>query len=119
MCLRVDPNGHGDGKGTHVSIFICIMRGAYDVSLKWPFQGTVIVQILNQAGDDDCYQRSIRFPDRAPDSNAGRVTDRERSSGQGFHQFISHNSLDHDASRGTQYLRGDCLRIRILRVKGK
>ena len=93
MCLQVYPNGHGDGKGTHVSIFICMMRGAYDVSLKWPFRGTVIVQILNQAGDDNYYQRSIHFTDRTPDSNAGRVTNRERSAGQGFHQFISHSSL--------------------------
>ena len=79
----------------------------------------MIVQILNQAGDDNYYQRSIPFTDRTPDSNAGRVTNRERSAGQGFHQFISHSSLDYDAFRGTQYLQRDSLRIRVSRVKGK
>ena len=119
MCLRVDPNGYGDGMGTHVSIFTCIMRGIFDANLKWPFRGEIVIQILNQAEDGNNFQRSIPFTDQTQDSNAGRVTNKERSAGQGFTQFISHSSLDYDISRGTQYLRGDCLRIRILRVKGK
>ena len=118
MRLRVDSNGYGDGKGTHVSIFLCMMGGAYDASLKWPFQGNVIIQIVNQAKNDSYYQRSIQFTDRT-DSNTGRVTHRERWAGQGFSQFISHSSLDSDAYRSIQYLQRDCLRIRILRVKGK
>ena len=30
MCVRVDPNGNGDGKGTHVSIFTYMMQGPFD-----------------------------------------------------------------------------------------
>ena len=40
MCLRVDAN---DGKGTHVSVYVCLMRGDNDDNLKWPFKGTVEV----------------------------------------------------------------------------
>ena len=34
MCIRVDPNGHGDGKGTHISIFTFLMKGSYDDHLE-------------------------------------------------------------------------------------
>jgi len=29
------------GKGTHVSLFFVVMRGAYDALLKWPFRQKV------------------------------------------------------------------------------
>ena len=34
MCIRVDPNGDGDGKGTHVSVFTYLMKGPFDDHLK-------------------------------------------------------------------------------------
>ena len=33
MCLRVDANGNGDSKNSHVSIFVYMVRGEYDKSL--------------------------------------------------------------------------------------
>ena len=30
MCIKVYPNGYGDGKGTHISIFTCLIKGSYD-----------------------------------------------------------------------------------------
>jgi len=41
MCARLYLNGDGMGKGTHVSLFFVIMRGAYDALLKWPFRQKV------------------------------------------------------------------------------
>ena len=37
MCLRVYADGNDDGKGTHVSVFVRLMRGEHDNYLKWPF----------------------------------------------------------------------------------
>ncbi len=51
MRLRVDANGDGNGKGTHVSVYICLMRGDNDDNLKWPFKGTIEVSLLNQLED--------------------------------------------------------------------
>ena len=51
MCLRVDANGCGDGKGTHVSVYAYLIRGEYDDLLKWPFQGSIVVQLCNQLED--------------------------------------------------------------------
>ena len=89
MCVRVDANGNGDGKGTHVSVFSYLMKGDNDDSLTWPFPGTVTVELLNQLEDKNHYKRTITF---SADSRASkRVVNGERASvGWGCHEFISH-----------------------------
>ena len=37
MCLSIDANGIGCGEGTHLSVFMYLMRGEFDDQLKWPF----------------------------------------------------------------------------------
>ena len=61
MCVKVYPNGCGDGKGTHISIFTHLMKGSYDDHLKWPFRGVTTIQIVNQAGDHDHIEKSITY----------------------------------------------------------
>ena len=51
MCLGVFPGGNGEGRGTHVSLFIHIMKGESDSQLKWPFRGSVVIEMLNQQAD--------------------------------------------------------------------
>ena len=51
MCLGVFPGGNGEGKGTHVSLFVHLMKGENDSELKWPFRGSVVVELLNQQAD--------------------------------------------------------------------
>ena len=41
MCIRVYANGNGDGAGTHVSVYLVLMRGIFDDDLKWPLQGDI------------------------------------------------------------------------------
>ncbi len=48
LCLSFAVNGIGDGKGNHVSVYACLMKGEYDDSLTWPFLGTVTFELLNQ-----------------------------------------------------------------------
>ena len=52
MCLRVEANGLLVGKNSHVSVYLYMMRGEYDESLKWPFRGDITIQLLNQVGGD-------------------------------------------------------------------
>ena len=68
----------------HYRISVCIMRGPFDAHLKWPFRGSITMQIVNQAGDCDHIERTVHFTDKTPDDIAGRVTGGELSSGQGF-----------------------------------
>ena len=51
MCLGVFPGGNGDGKGNSISVFIHMMKGECDSELKWPFRGSVVVELLNQMAD--------------------------------------------------------------------
>ena len=42
MCLRLYLDGDGQGKGSHVSLFLVIMKSDYDDLLTWPFKQKVI-----------------------------------------------------------------------------
>ena len=48
LCLRLYMDGDGDGKGTHLSFFLTIMKGEFDALLQWPFKQTVTLTLLDQ-----------------------------------------------------------------------
>ncbi|XP_044517439.1 TNF receptor-associated factor 1 [Gracilinanus agilis] len=48
LCLRIYLNGDGMGKGTHLSLFIVVMKGKYDALLEWPFRNKVTFMLLDQ-----------------------------------------------------------------------
>ena len=54
MCLMVYVSGDGNGAGTHVSIYLFLMRGPYDDELqrldRWPLRGVFTIILLNQCG---------------------------------------------------------------------
>ena len=119
MCLHVYANGCGAGKGTHVSVFTCLMRGEFDSHLKWPFRGTVTIQLVNQLEDNEHHTETITY--RAyttPETSAARVTDGERSEGGwGWFEFLPHSELGLSVANNRQYLKDDCLIFRIMSVK--
>ena len=117
MSIRVDINGNGSGKGTHVSIFTHLMQGPYYDHLKWPFRGEITIQIVNQAGDHSHVEETIPYNDETPDIYAGRVIDKERADGWGRHQFLAHTDLEYNAAKKTQYLKDDIIIVRVIRVK--
>ena len=115
MCLEVHPNGGGDGKGTHVSAFTCLMKGPFDDHLKWPFRGEITIQIVNQDGDHDHVEKTIHFNKKTPNANTGRVTgNKERGGGWGYSQFKAHTDLYKAAK--TQYLKDNIFIVRVVRV---
>ena len=112
MCLRVEANGWKDGKNSHVSVYLYMMRGEYDESLKWPFRGDITLQLLNQLAGGVHHTRVIDVTDKSDDDFCKRVVLGERSSGGwGFHEFISHSCLV------PRYLKDDCLKFCIKEVK--
>lgn len=48
FCARLYPYGDGMGKGTHLSLFIVIMKSEYDNLLEWPFTKQVQFSLINQ-----------------------------------------------------------------------
>ena len=108
MCLNIDANGYGDGKNSHISVFAYLMQGEFDSDLKWPFQGYIVVQLLDQEGEDD-HEETIHFRKTAAESSAGRVVGKERANGaQGIHKFITHADLK------PKYLKDGCLHFRVV-----
>ena len=103
MCLKVVANGCNIGKGTHVSVYVCLMRGEFDNYLKWPFRGEVTVQLLNQIEDKGHHEKTLDFANGTPDSCADRVTASERAASWGRPQFISHRALNYN--KNCQYLK--------------
>ena len=117
LCVRVLLNGMGSGRGTHVSVYVYLMRGKNDGGLVWPFRGNIQIHLLNQISDGNNHEQSIDFSESAHPSVASRVTVGERSvRGQGFAQFVSHLDLKFDSVRNRQFLRNDCLRFRVAAV---
>ena len=115
MCLRVDVNGRGDGKGTHVSVYAYLMRGDNDNNLKWPFKGTIKVSLLNQLEDGQHHTERLWTPDcTVPEVAERRVMEGERAAnGFGKRQFIPHLDLACNDENHCQYLKDDILFLRV------
>ena len=112
MCIGLDAHGEGDGKGTHVTVCVLLMRGENDDNVTWPFIGVVTVEILNQLADKEHHQQTITFPEDKDDDCNSRVVDMETAAiGRGCHTFISHADLGPATNR--QFLKDDCLYFRV------
>jgi TNF receptor-associated factor 4 len=112
MCLLVYANGcHSDeSKGTHISVFVCMMRGENDDRLTWPFSGEVNIELLNQLEDANHFARLICYTD---EKSRKRVYTSNTGEGSGHRAFCPHSGLVYDATRNCQYLKDDCLCFRV------
>ena len=97
ICLRVVSAGNGDGKGTHVSVYLHLMKGPHDDKLEqsghWPLRGTFTIELLNQFTDDDHYTRSMLLSGYLCSECTNRVVEGDMATGVGFDQFISHDVI--------------------------
>ena len=93
----------------YLYVYSHLLRGEYDAGLKWPFRGTVVVQLLNQLSDDNHYDYVFDYS-QASDDMSQRVTSGERSEYMYPSIFcLPLNSLDYNSSKKCQYLKNDCL----------
>ena len=117
LCVRIDANGYKKQRGTHMSVFICLMRGEYDDDLSWPFCGEITVELLDQNAQDSWegnHQRCTICYDENSDYHGQRVVLGEKSlAGEGEYQFIPHSKLHPDQDSTVQYLKDDCLQFRV------
>ena len=120
LCIKVLANGHSTGKYTHISIGANLMKGDYDNNLQWPFEGDVVIELLNWREDNDHYRGNTISVNRNYDldgSITGRVTEREYApKAWGRPCFISYSSLLYNPDTNTEYLQDDCLRLRVVDV---
>ena len=121
MCISVDANGSETGRGTHISVFLHIMRGEYDDTLKWPFHGEVTVQLLNQRKNAKHHEKTLIQAadcsfDRLKECVARVEGQQQYGPGWGHDTFISHGKLSYSARKNCQYLMNDCLKFQVNKV---
>ena len=107
FCLKVHANGYGSGKGSHITIAVVIMKGQHDDNLKWPFTGTIIIEVLNWLKDKE-HKKQILTIDT--NDKIARVSKGEYGADYGLDNFIAHSSL---SSTNTKYLYQDCICVRV------
>ncbi len=113
ICLGMDANGWGTGKGTYVSVHVYFMRGEFDNSLKWPFRGVISYQLLNQVDGNDHETHTLVYDDKTPNKYCNKVTKGDKSEGWGHPMCIAHSKLE------PRHLRNDTLLFQIHKVKLK
>lgn len=117
MCISVDANGSEEVQDTHVSVYVNLMKGEYDNHLQWPFRGSIYIELCNQRNPGvGNLVENIMFTYDAIDI-ASRVREGViAEQGLGIPTFIEHSHLGFNSMKNTEYLRGDCLRFKIVRV---
>ena len=111
MSLRVDANGYDDGEGTHVSVFLCLMKVENDDTLTWPIRYKCTITLLNQLKDVDHYPMTVTTKDEASGYNS-RVLSGERGLGRGYHQWITHDQQGLQENKQCQFLK-DGFRVQV------
>ena len=112
MCLCTDAAGNGEGRGTHLSVYLFLMKGPHDDELTWPLRGKFEIKLLNQISDSEHRSMSVNYhyTDRS------RVIDGDRAArGLGTSQFISNEDL-HKSTPTCQYLKDDCLFFQVTKL---
>ena len=123
FCISVFANGSAIGKGTHIAVYLHMMSGEYDDSLKWPFHGEVTVQLLNQRRNANHYERALIVAANYSLDKFKQCVTRvqgvhQTGTGWGFHTFITHETLGitYSAGKDCQYLVNDCLKFQVNKV---
>ncbi len=119
VCARVHAYGkdNTNGRGTHISVEMCLMKGENDDYLTWPFTGTVTFELLNQLKDRGHHKGTFTFPQNHPASQ--RVVDDEIAEvGFGIDQFIGNTEtelglVEYLLSANSEFLRNDTLIFRV------
>ncbi|XP_041091381.1 TNF receptor-associated factor 2-like [Polyodon spathula] len=106
LCLRLYPCGDGVGWGSHVSLFLCVMRGEWDDVLPWPFRHRVTFSCLDASGGGSDVREAF-LPD--PLSASFQKPRAAVNVASGCPLFIRHSLL---LAPHNPYLRNDTLYIK-------
>ena len=111
--FELNPNGYSRGSGSHMSVYVQLMRGEYDNELEWPFEGDIRVELLNWRADKNHHSCTLHFNRYIDDdgTSTSRVINQETAASLGKHQFISHTDLA--PTTNTEYLCDNYLKLSV------
>ncbi len=95
----------------YVSVFVHLMKGELDDSLKWPFRGVVWFRLLDQQHNEEHKIHMAVFDKSVDLKVCARVTEKERADkGWGKAMFLAHADLE------PRYLQANTLLFQIHKV---
>jgi len=116
MCVVIHPNGNEKGKGTHLSVYLHLVKGPHDDELTWPLRGKFEVKLLNQISDCEHHAVTINYDNIDEDfgSIGGRVDDDDDHEVfcWGEPKFVSHENF-RKVTPTCQYLRDGCIFLQV------
>lgn len=108
FCMGLHLNGVNTGVGSHVALFVHMLKGDYDHRLHWPFRGVITLSILEQSNGqhrNDVSESVTASPDllafQMPSATSCHT-------GRGFEKFAPIEQVC-----GPQYVKNDMMLIRI------
>lgn len=93
MRFIVHPYGVEAGKGSHVSVFAAILKGEYDADLKWPFRGTVKLEVYDWTKEEWSYGTVVAFTEGDSAEYTARPINRLGNRAIGYRKLISHGDV--------------------------
>ena len=109
MCMSVYSNGINKSEGTHMSVFLHMMKGPYDGWLSWPLVASFKIYLLNQIVDTGHYELEVLFNQK---DIGDRVFSEARSKGTGKQLFISNEKLE-KITYNCQFLKNDTVFLKV------
>ena len=115
MCLNIDASGYGKGKGTHLSVFLYLMKGPHDDELTWPLRGKFEIKLLNQISDSEHRFWTVNYDGVASNNSTSRIIDGNRATdGRGRHKCVTNDDLN-KITTTCQFLKDDCLFLQVFK----
>ena len=109
--ITIYPNGTRKCRGTHLSIYVGLLRGEYDDQLQWPFQGAVFVELYNCVTNSWDGKPEIEFEERDDVKFTGKTEEARSNPGLGFPNWVSLDDLD------LHYCHNDMVRFRVVKIE--
>eukprot|EP00111_Clytia_hemisphaerica_P013505 TCONS_00039697-protein len=101
-------NGLGQGKGSHLSLYVVIMKGEYDAILPWPFKQNVDFVLIDQDDDKANRQNKVWKLSCERNSDYFQRPNKAKSLGFGCPKFVSLDTL-----KSRNYIRDQTIFIKI------
>ena len=124
MNLLVAANGMTSAVGTHVGVCVSVLKGENDWKLKVPFEGKVVFAVVNWKSNDkhvvvvvsfDIDTKKVVSLTKTPVESQVDASSALHPRRKGVN-LLPHSALGYNATENTQYLREDCLCLRVLSV---
>ena len=90
LCLRVDANGKTTGIGTHMSMYVFLMRGEFDNYLVWPLNFDIRILVVKDYTQRKFSQTIISFRN----TNRALTNNTAQFPVSGYDKYLPHTELN-------------------------